>query len=148
MSELTPQEYLSTADAAKIAHCTPGYIAKLCRQGYLPGTRQGSSWLVSESDLTSYLSSVEKERSMRREGLARVRGQEYRAHQPLARRQLSSISTFARSHAATLLLFVAFGSLLASANFVGPNASLRGVPSSQSEVAGGSNQNPFRYSRH
>lgn len=53
MSE-TPKIY-SASDLARAAKVTPAYIARLCRQGKIPATKLGSTWVIQARDADRWL---------------------------------------------------------------------------------------------
>jgi excisionase family DNA binding protein len=54
------EEWITTAEAAKLGNYHPETIRELVREGRVKGRKFGPVWQVSKSSLLEYLSSVEK----------------------------------------------------------------------------------------
>jgi len=49
------QELYSASDLARAAKVTPGYVARLCRNGTIPARKFGSTWLIRAEDAEKWL---------------------------------------------------------------------------------------------
>lgn len=49
------KKYLTTAEVADVLRLTPWQVVKLCRTGKLPATKPSGTWLISQTDLESFL---------------------------------------------------------------------------------------------
>src|SRR5262245_22242708 len=70
------QPMLSAKKAAKLLHCAPDYVGKLCREGKLKGERIDNAWFVTESSIAEFQKVRVRAKEARSQALATERREE------------------------------------------------------------------------
>lgn len=58
-----PAKFLTAPEVAEILRVGTWQVVNLCRDGKIPATKPGKSWLIAESDLNAYLEKHSNQRA-------------------------------------------------------------------------------------
>src|SRR4051812_26156002 len=76
-------KHVSAHDAAVHSGLTRDYIAKLCRDKKIRGTRVGKNWFVEEASFKAFLVQQAHAKSLRQEALKKERAEKYKTQRIL-----------------------------------------------------------------
>src|SRR3989344_2006071 len=78
---ISPDEFITTKEAAKLSGYSSDYLARLARSNNIVGRQIGRAWLIDLASLEEYLTTQGLRKNARTQELARVRADEYRVRQ-------------------------------------------------------------------
>ena len=89
----SPENLLSTNEAAKLSGYSADYLARLGKSGKIKATRIGRSWFLDRSSFIAFVGEQGDRREAHARALARVREEEYRKHRSPVRRAVKALTT-------------------------------------------------------
>src|SRR3989344_3229631 len=130
---ISPDEFITTKEAAKLSGYSSDYLARLARSNNIVGRQVGRAWLIDLTSLEEYLTTQGLRKNARAQELARVRADEYRVRQippvgipepfspSILKRTFQPTSDLLASRTISLIVacaVVAGGALTARADFI------------------------------